>query len=345
MISSATLTGGYASELPCLKGKTFEFSKGLNVLFSPNGTGKSTLLSIMGAYCGINHKSGGWSKAPQPLDLGSTKDKVKFPDSFVHISPAKCTANVAWDGTPTFVNNSATDNIAKNMGYFIDDPSMSPDGLTTNMHEQMNAMRSIESQGQGRMNKLNQLFVMIDKKVPDITINPFGKANDVWSSTGTAFVEYVKSLNPTGRITILLDEPDKSLSLEMQFFLWHMAFPQISVTRQLIIATHCPLALSVPSANIIDLQEGYIDTTKTILKSIDGNLEHKRTAAELVQAHLAKLLKGIEDKQKADTAAKLKEADAKIHGRDTLKDRTTFKERKARRKIVPEDRTAEAIQD
>lgn len=341
MISSATLTGGYASELPCLKGKTFEFSKGLNVLFSPNGTGKSTLLSIMGAYCGINHKSGGWSKAPQPLDLGGSRDKVKFPDSFMHLSPHKCTANIAWDGTPTFINNSATDNLAKHMGYFIDEPSMSPDGLITNMHEQMNAMHSIASQGQSRMNKLNQMFGMIDKHVPDITVNPFGKANDVWSNTGMAFVEYVKSLNPTGRITVLLDEPDKSLSLEMQFFIWHMAFPKISVDRQLIIATHCPLALSVASANIIDLQEGYIDTAKTILKSIDGDLAHKRTATEIVQAHLMKLLKEIENEQKAETTAKLKEADAKI------KKDTTFKERKARqaRKIAPKDRTAEPIVD
>lgn len=331
MISSVKVNSGFAADLPCLKGKTFEFKPGLNILFSPNGTGKSTLLSIMGAYCGINCKTGGWSRHPEPLDVGGTHKGVKFPDAFAHLSPSKCTADLKWDGTPTFINNSATDNVAKNMGYFIDDASMSPDGLVTDMGEQLSAMWNVSSQGQNRMNKLNKVFMMLDKK-PDLTSNPFSKrtSNDNWISAGQAFVDYVKSLNPTGVVTILLDEPEKSLSMEMQFFLWHMAFPKIALERQLIIATHCPMSLFVKTANFLDLQEGYTEKAKRILRG-GMDPENSKDVWMEVQLYLAQLLNEGKQKQKEEP-----KPDKPSKGRDRV--------RKPAR-VKPVDRTADPIKD
>lgn len=296
MIHSAKFTSGFASDLPCLKGKTFEFKEGLNVLFSPNGTGKSTALSIIGAYCSINHKSGGWSTMPEPLTIKEIGDTVKLPNNFCNLAPGECSADVKWDGTPSFINNSATDNAAKSMGHFIDDASMSPDGMITDMFGHINAMFNKSSQGQTRMNKINKMFVMLDKK-PDLTINKFAKHNDSWKAVGQAFVDYIKSLNPTGRVTILLDEPEKSLSMEMQFFLWHMAFPKIAQDRQLIVATHCPLAL-YSKAHFIDLEEGYIEKAKRILKG-GMDPENSKDVFMEVQTYLMSLIKQQSSEKKA----------------------------------------------
>lgn len=267
MINSIKVLSGYASNLPCLRDRLFEFTPGINILYGPNGCGKSSLLQIMGAYCGIDSKSGGWSKVPKPLDFIGVDEKV-FPRDLCNLAPGKCTAEVKWDGTASFINSSDADSAGKQSGHLFFDTDDSPDGITT-VEDQLASLWGKMSQGQTRSYKLNKLFHLL-KTPPKLTVNPHAKHNDVWSKTGQAFVDYIKSLNSTGRVSALIDEPEKSLSLDIQMLFWHLGLKFQAIKNQLIIASHSPFSLFVEDANIIDMEQGYATKSKEIVQcSID----------------------------------------------------------------------------
>jgi predicted AAA+ superfamily ATPase len=102
MITKAEVLSGFAAKLPAF-GKSYEFGPGLNVLFGPNGCGKTTMVGILGAYSGTQ---AGWSRFLDP-PFGEAKD-TRFPKRFKQISPGKCEANVHWDGTANFLMSPET---------------------------------------------------------------------------------------------------------------------------------------------------------------------------------------------------------------------------------------------
>ena len=263
MIKEVKVTSGFAANLPCLKDK-IEFKPGLNVLFGPNGCGKSTTLKIMGAYCGI--KGGGWSRFPDPLDLkrgvGESIKKTKLPDAFKGLSPAGCEAKVIWDGTPSFLNHSGNDNPMATV--FFESADESPDGMT-DMHEQIGLMMGKPSEGQLRIHKLRKVLE-IALKPPDLTKIPDRMVNDTWKEGWTIFAKYVSKLDRTGPATLLLDEPDKSLSIENQIMFWKDIIPKMSTKLQLIVASHSPFCINV-KANFIDMQNGYLEETRKAVHS------------------------------------------------------------------------------
>jgi len=63
MITKAKATSGFSIKLDALKGRAYTFKPGLNILFGPNGCGKTTLLKILGAYSGTE---AGWSRFLDP---------------------------------------------------------------------------------------------------------------------------------------------------------------------------------------------------------------------------------------------------------------------------------------
>ena len=60
MIDSVKVLSGYMAKLPDVGDKIFRFESGLNILFGPNGCGKSSLLKLLAGYTAAI--SGGWSK-------------------------------------------------------------------------------------------------------------------------------------------------------------------------------------------------------------------------------------------------------------------------------------------
>lgn len=262
MVSGIKILNGFATQLPGFHpGIEFKFSDRLNVLFGQNGSGKSSILKIIKGYCGIPLENGGWTRVNHPLLLGATNAN-QFPWVYKEITPGHCEANVYWDGTPTFFNEGDT-KIDK-WAWFTHKDISSEDGMTSEM-DHMNSLVDNPSSGQYRIKKMNKLFNLL-KTPPNITeYVPGGNSQQV------AEVNYFRSLPRNGKPTILLDEPERALSVPKQREMFKL-LETMSEEYQIIIATHSPFVLFNIDANFINLEDGYdkkcIDIFKECVKGL-----------------------------------------------------------------------------
>lgn len=270
MFSTIKTTGGFANELPALRNRRFDLTGSLPVvLFGPNGCGKSTLLNILAAYSLVpRHYSGGyrgWSNIREDLGLPYDTKSINLPEDLKHrsISPA----SVAWDGSPTFFFNSeAGDKAIYDLGDLGD---KSPDGLTE-IEDLMTAKR--RSSGEVRLTKLKKVKMALDNPPPllELSYDEFHKKpilKDLY--------EYIKGLPRIGRPTLLLDEPDRSLSLINNLFFWGKFIPSLTPTYQVIVATHSPLVLlGQHRFNMIDVSPGYLEASNQAIRSLTATGSH-----------------------------------------------------------------------
>ena len=254
MVKAIKVLNGFATQLPAIGNKVFQFTDGLNVLFAPNGAGKSVLLKSIKAYCGI--EKGGWSQISNFLKLGAGH-QTHFPFVYRQYAPGQCDCVVAWDGTPTFFNDG--DVKIDNFAWFFSREALSEDGMTDEV-DQMKFLTDKPSSGQYRMKKLNKLFNMA-KEPPDLANG--GTPNN--HSAEHMEIAFIKSLPRTGRVTILLDEPDRALSLPKQLELFKV-LTELSKDFQIIVATHSPFVLFSKEMNLIDMEGNYAVECMDIFK-------------------------------------------------------------------------------
>ena len=242
MIKSIKFVEGFVLDLYKDAPKQFNFTDGMNILFSGNGAGKSVALKFLKAYCSI--QNAGWTNVVDP--------KVLAPDGFPHayraFTPDKDRVVVDWDGTPVFYNSG---DIADSNAWFFQKSGVSEDGLSTEK-ERFDTMVEKPSSGQYRLKKINKMLSIIGNP-PKIEPNP--KFGDV-----SAQLEYLESLPKDGKLTILLDEPERSLSLPKQKKLLDVLM-SFADKHQIIMACHSPFALSLPrdKVNFIEIEPSYIE--------------------------------------------------------------------------------------
>ena len=254
MIGSIKIKSGFARKLSCIENRTFEFTPGINVLYGPNGCGKTSLLRIMGAYASCWKRGiGGWSR--QPHFNIADESKIKFPGLLRQNAIGECSADVAWDGSPAIYNEAVvSDNISfNNWGM---DAKDSPDGMT-GRDEQMQMLLGHHSTGYIRLWKISKLYGMLkEENFPDL--EKLGKHS---TPVQKAFVRYIKSLPRCGPATLILDEPDRGLSYEFNQRFWSKVLPTWCESKnlQIIVSTQSiwPALMELDSINIIEMRKGY----------------------------------------------------------------------------------------
>lgn len=268
MIKKIKIKSGYPMKLEALKGKTFSFAEGLNILFGPNGCGKTTLLRLAGAYSATK---AGWSHFVDPV-ISFDDKKPGYPEVMDTLAPGDARADVDWDGTASFFMSPETGDFP---GASIDD---APDGLM-DAGDLMVEMMGRPSSGQSRLIRLNRFLEGIKKGplAPDLTKVPdkVNHVNDVWQRAIRGFADYVKELPRKGPPTVLLDEVDRSLSIPNQAVLWLDILPLVAKKYQVIAATHCPFALA-HKEGFIEMNKGYVDECrKAFLRIAESPLGQK----------------------------------------------------------------------
>jgi len=258
MIKSIKILNGFSTELPNFHaGKEFKFGDGLNFLLGSNGCGKSSVLKMLKAYCGIPNGMGGWSRISSELALGA-QQQSHFPWVYRAYSPGQSDCILEWDGTPTFFNEG--DVKTDQWAWFTNKEISSEDGMTTES-EHMDAMAEKPSSGQYRLRKLNKLFNML-KNPPNLIQYAYSHPAQVGE------VNYIKSLPRNGKVTLLLDEPERALSLPKQLELFKL-LEKMSKDFQIIVATHSPfVCLMDLECERYDIEEGYSESCVDIFKDL-----------------------------------------------------------------------------
>jgi ABC-type transport system involved in cytochrome c biogenesis ATPase subunit len=223
------------------------FTPGLNILVGANGSGKSTIIKACAAYSSVVEE--GWSRLLSPLEAGGLGGYPQFPEAYAHKLGFK--AEVAWDGEMSYLQNTEQSDVRD---------ASTPEKIMLKL--------SGASSGEYRLDMLHQAIKSFaGHHLPKFEM-PAGPANDTWKTCYQRQLDYINKLPKTGRQTLLLDEPERSLSVENQLMLWAETIPFLAQHCQILIASHSIASLFYDKANIIETTPGYVDKSRKLLNKV-----------------------------------------------------------------------------
>jgi predicted ATPase len=229
------------------KPRKFEFSPGLNVLWGINGSGKSTLLRMLAQllHC---HQGG-----EQKITETSIRDLIPWRVSGKGVAFEELEAAMALDhdgATALYCDPNATVGLLGG-GFDYDFLDM---GIGNTMAK--------GSSGQMTTFRMSTVLeAVLGIKAPPGAVWKAHKG----PGAGTAYIQKMLagSGEASGRLTILLDEPDRSLDLTSQYNLWSI-LRGAAREHQVIVASHTPLALGLSEATYHEFSPGYLEKSNKV---------------------------------------------------------------------------------
>lgn len=241
-------------KVAALKGlDRLEFKPGLNILWGPNGCGKSTVLTLLARmlHCEQGNRTVVTQTSVQAVFTVPYKNypngfrSEEFPDGVVPVHDGQATLH--------FDPGHAVGLIGGSFDW---------DFGTEGIH---NAI-SRGSAGETSMRRMNDVLTHVVKpetfpRVEWKEQKPEGEPGPKehsWTKKLRQVATFLDGTLERGQPTVLLDEPDRSLSIKLQAGLWHNLAARYAGNVQVIAASHSPFALRLPGAHYIDLSPGYL---------------------------------------------------------------------------------------
>lgn len=238
----------YLKDLKSFKdGKEFVFKEGVNIIVGENGSGKTTLLKLIRKY----------------LLLHDTKCSIGEYRS--NICALFDMNNSFRGGAEVYADYKRNSFRLVHSGERTNDESMSSFEKFGEMIQQKHA-----STGEGVMIALNSLFSYIFSEKAELTFDyaqfKDGRYNDYYEYTQKHMID-------GNEFTILMDEPDRNLSLEnMKQISGILSFHKPDT--QIIAVIHNPLLIynlsNNKDINFIEMSKGYI---KKVRKEVEELLK------------------------------------------------------------------------
>lgn len=255
-----------------LLNRTFHFEPNkINLIFGPNGSGKTTILRALGGVAGTTD---GYAQLLSPLDVRDFGEKASIKTFKRKLQKImRNSAIIDWDGTPIYYDNFAN---KKSYGQLGDlGGSVLGDDIGTELQYLMS--RDKISQGQNSIYLMSRLFDIAKQNLSykdifskyvndDGTYKPM-KVNDMWEEAYKAQLDYYMGFENSLKNlpgTFLFDELDKSLDIINIYYLYNKILPTLveNTGVQIIIISHSPLVLSEKIRNnemynFISIDEDY----------------------------------------------------------------------------------------
>lgn len=278
-----------------LLNRKFEFKPNcVNVLFGPNASGKTTIIKAIASYCMCGNEDyiDGYTSflkfTPRNMfgsffDEERQKDEIAFYKNDIWKTVERKAGNKAeieWDGSPTYFENSICKATAK-----LGDAQ---GGLLNSFSEEMmyHMEKNRISSGQKSLFMINKLIEVVNNcpTVDDLDTaakNAVNNYNTTWTNCTTAnrlyYEEIISGPAPTRenlQPTILMDEIDKSLDIFNVAGLYMEAIPRLvkETNCQIILVSHSPLMIcrnirESKYYNIISMDDEY---TEGCMKALAG---------------------------------------------------------------------------
>ena len=257
----------------------FEPNK-INLLFGPNGSGKTTIIRAIAAHglCGARDHFDGFTNfdcfSPMEVmpgfELVTEQNKLIANVKDAITKRAGNEAVVEWDGFPVYYQNIASRN-SNTLGSLVGG------GIINSFGEEMlyrmnNSQQSAGQQTVVLFNKLVSVLTNTDvmnvEKTIDTAEKKLKEVNETWSNTYRGIIgyykQYYRSDTENKKMTVLLDEIDKSLDINTVISLYNNVMPNLASNYpvQIIAVSHSPIILTDnifnnPMYNIISLDENY----------------------------------------------------------------------------------------